>query len=98
MITNVERHKIAEILLKLALKNNQSINQLMPKYINNIYMNSGAPEYKIYIHCLCMNKMYFNGFKECVVTRGLPSISDFSVLSTNTFHIQIFSISSWRSV
>jgi len=45
-----------------------------------------------------MNKMYFNGFKECVVTRGLPSISDFSVLCTNTFHIQIFSISSWRSV
>ena len=78
MITNVERHEIAEILLKLALNNNQPINQLMPKYINNIYLNSGAPGYKIYIHCLCMNKMYFNGFKECVVTRGLPSISDFS--------------------
>jgi len=27
MITNVERHEIAEILLKLMLSNNQSINQ-----------------------------------------------------------------------
>ena len=65
MITNVERNDIADVLLKLALNNqsiNQSINQLMPKYINNIYMNSGAPEYKIYIHCLCINKMYFNDF------------------------------------
>ena len=61
-------------------------------------MNSGAPEYKTYIYCPCMNKMYGNGIKECVVKSGLPSISYFSVLSTNTFHIQIFSISSWRLV
>ena len=57
MITNVERNDIADILLKLALNNNQSINQSI-----NMYMNSDAPEYKIYIHCLCINKMYFNDF------------------------------------